>query len=256
MLGEAFLFEVSEKIVSLPDKANCNMSNEKKSIKDWAVEDRPREKMMAKGKAALTDAELIAILIGSGNSKQTAVGLASSVLDSVGNNLITLSDLSLDDWTRHPGIGPAKAITVMAGLELGRRLLSTEAIRPDSLKNSRDAYKRLLPYIDDFSQEHFLVVYMNTAQTILKIECVSVGGMTHTVADPRVVFRNAVVMGATKIIIAHNHPSGRLKPSAEDVQLTKKFKASGNLLDIRVMDHIIFSRGDYYSFLERGDMDE
>lgn len=232
------------------------MSNEKKSIKDWALEDRPREKMMAKGKAALSDAELIAILIGSGNSEQTAVGLAGSVLDSVGNNLITLSDLSLDDWTRHPGIGPAKAITVMAGLELGRRLLSSEALQPDHLKNPRDAYKRLLPYINDFSQEHFLVMYMDTAQTVLKIECVSIGGVTHTVADPRVVFRNAVGIGATKIIIAHNHPSGRLKPSAEDVMLTKKFKASGNLLDILVIDHIIFSRGDYYSFLEKGDMDD
>ena len=232
------------------------MMTEKKSIKEWAADDRPREKMMAKGKAALSDAELIAILIGSGNSQQTAVGLASSILDSVGNNLITLSNLNLDDWTRHPGIGPAKAITVMAGLELGRRLLISEAIQPDHLKNPKDAYKRLLPYVDDFSQEHFLVMYMDTAQTVLKIETVSIGGVTHTIADPRVVFRNAVSMGATKIVIAHNHPSGRLKPSAEDVMLTKKFKASGNLLDILVMDHIIFSRGDYYSFLEKGDMDD
>ena len=231
------------------------MSNEKKSIKDWAPDDRPREKMMSRGKAALTDAELIAILIGSGNSKQTAVGLATTVLESVGNNLITLSDLTLDDWTKHKGIGPAKAITVMAGLELGRRLLSSEATRPDKLTNSRDAYKRFLPYIDDFSQEHFLVMYLDTAHTVLKIECVSKGGITLTVADPRVIFKNAITIGASKIIIAHNHPSGSLKPSVEDIRLTKKFTAAGTLLDIAVIDHIIFSRGDYHSFFEKGELD-
>lgn len=232
-----------------------NMSTEKKSIKDWAPDDRPREKMMSRGKAALTDAELIAILIGSGNSEQTAVGLAGSVLESVGNNLITLSDLTLADWTKHRGIGPAKAITVMAGLELGRRLLSSEATRPDKLTNSKEAYKRFLPYVDDFSQEHFLVMYLNTSQTILKIECVSKGGITHTVADPRIIFKNAINIGASKIIIAHNHPSGNLKPSAEDIRLTKKFTAAGTILDIIVIDHIIFSRGNYHSFYEKGELE-
>lgn len=231
------------------------MSQEKKSIKDWAPDDRPREKMMKLGKAALTDAELIAILIGSGNSEQSAVGLASSILDSVGNNLITLSDLSLDLWTEYKGIGPAKAITVMAGLELGRRLLGSEALRRDQLSNSGDAYKRFLPYIDDFSQEHFLVMYLDTARTILNIECVSKGGVTHTIADPRVIFKKAINIGATKIIIAHNHPSGNLKPSVEDIRLTKKFCSAGSLLDINVIDHIILSRGNYHSFYEKGEMD-
>ena len=231
------------------------MSTEKKSIKEWALDDRPREKMMSKGKAAMSDAELIAILIGSGNSEQTAVGLASTILESVRNNLITLSDLSLDDWMQHKGIGPAKAITVMAGLELGRRLLSSEASRRDKLANTKDAYSRFLTKIDDFNQEHFLVMYLDAALTVLDLECVSNGGITHTVADPRVIFRNAINKGATKIIIAHNHPSGRLKPSAEDIRLTKKFVTAGSILEINVIDHIIFSRGDYHSLYEKGEMD-
>lgn len=230
------------------------MSTEKKSIKEWALDDRPREKMIGKGKAAMSDAELIAILIGSGNSEQTAVGLASSILESVSNNLIALSDLTIEDWMRHKGIGPAKAVTVMAGLELGRRLLGSEAAKPDKLTNSRDAYKRMLPYIDDFSQEHFLVMYLDMAKTILKIECVSTGGSTHTIADPRVVFKKALNLGATLIIIAHNHPSGSLKPSADDMRLTKKFVAAGDLLDIKVIDHLILCRGDYYSFFEKGEL--
>ena len=230
------------------------MSTEKKSIKEWALDDRPREKMINKGKAAMSDAELIAILIGSGNSEQTAVGLANSILESVRNNLITLSDLSLNDWMQHKGIGPAKAVTVMAGLELGRRLLGSEAAKPDRLTDSRDAYRRLLPYIEDFSQEHFLVMYLDTAKTILKIECVSTGGSTHTIADPRVVFKIAVSIGSTRIIIAHNHPSGSLKPSVDDVRLTKKFVAAGDLLDIKVIDHLIVCRGDYYSFFEKGEI--
>jgi len=231
------------------------MSTEKKSIKEWEPDDRPREKMMKLGKAALTDAELIAILIGSGNSEQTAVGLATSILESTGNNLVTLSDLTIDDWKKHKGIGPAKAITVIAGLELGRRLLSSEALRRDQLANTADAYRRFLPYIEDFSQEHFLVMYLDAGHTILKIECVSKGGMTLTIADPRVIFKNAINIGASKIIIAHNHPSGNLKPSVEDIRLTKKLREAGNLLDIAVIDHIILSRGNYHSFYEKGELD-
>ena len=232
------------------------MSKEKKSIKEWALDDRPREKMLSKGKAAMSDAELLAILIGKGTREQTAVGVATSILESVGNNLITLSDLSLDNWKQHKGIGPAKAVTVMVGLELGRRLLGSEATKPDRLKDSADAYKRLLPYIDDYSQEHFLVMHLDVSNTILKIECVSNGGVTHTIADPRIVFKNALNVGAVRIIIAHNHPSGNLKPSVEDRRLTKKFIAAGNLLDIAVIDHIIIKRGDYYSFKEHNEMEQ
>ena len=231
------------------------MSTEKKSIKDWAPDDRPREKMMSKGKAAMSDAELIAILIGSGNSEQTAVGLASSILDSAGNNLIKLSDFSLEEWTSHKGIGPAKAITVMAGLELGRRLLGAQAATPDRLSNSEEAYRRFLSLINDFSQEHFLVMYLDVSKAVLDIECVSNGGVTHAIADPRIVFRKAINRGATRIIIAHNHPSGNIKPSPEDRRLTKKFIAAGDILDVIVLDHIILRRGSYYSFKEHNEME-
>jgi len=232
------------------------MSNEKKTIKEWAVDDRPREKMMTKGKSALSNAELIAILIGSGNSKQSAVELARSVLDSVDNSLINLSNLTLKELTRHNGIGEAKAITIMAALELGRRRRAAEANLTDKfdLNNSQDAYEHFLPYIEDFSQEHFLVMYLNNTKKILKIECVSIGGRSRTIADPRVVFKNAINLGATHIVIAHNHPSGNLKPSNEDHNLTKKFVACGNLMDIIVLDHIIIGNGKYRSFFANGEM--
>ncbi len=255
MLGEAFLLAVCEKSVPLRSNSQPDMSKEKKCIKEWALSDRPREKMLNRGKTALSDAELLAILIRSGSSDQTAVGLASTILESAGNNLITLSDFSIEDWMQHKGIGEAKALTVMAGLELGRRLLGTEANTPDRLRDSADAYKRLLPCIDDFSQEHFIVMYLDVSNTILKIECVSNGGMTHTIADPRIVFKNALNVGATRIIIAHNHPSGSLSPSVDDRRLTKKFTAAGVLLDITVIDHIILKRGGYYSFREHGEME-
>ena len=243
-----------EKAYLCADKV-IEMSNEKKSIKEWAADDRPREKMMHKGKAALSDAELIAILIGSGNSKQSAVELSRDILDSVGNNLINLSNLTLTELTRHNGIGETKAITIMAALELGKRRRGAEVNQKATLGNSKDSYERLLPYIDDMRQEHFVVMYLNQKQAVLKIERVSNGGVTHAVADPKVIFRNALSVGATAIVMAHNHPSGVPTPSSDDVILTKKFIAAGKLLDIKVIDHIIIGEGRYYSFLDNGKMD-
>ena len=232
------------------------MNNEKKSIKEWAADDRPREKMIAKGKAALSNAELIAILIGSGNADLSAVELSRSILDSVGNNLIDLSNLTLNDLMRHKGIGEAKAVTIMAALELGKRRRAAEADRTDTfdLANTQDAYERFLPYIDDFTQEHFLVMYLNNGRRILKIESVSTGGLSNTIADPRVVFKNAILIGATTIVIGHNHPSGNTRPSKEDRNLTKKFAACGDLLDIKVLDHLILGHGTYYSFHANGEI--
>lgn len=227
---------------------------EKKPIKEWASDDRPREKMMNKGKAALSDAELIAILIGSGNSKQSAVELSRSILDSVGNNLIELSNLTLDDLMQHKGIGEAKAVTIMAALELGKRRRGAEANQKATLGNSKDSYERLLPYIDDMRQEHFVVMYLNQKQAVLKIERVSNGGVTHAVADPKVIFRNAISIGATAIVLAHNHPSGVPNPSSDDMTLTKKFFAAGKLLDIKLLDHIIIGNERYYSFRDHGEM--
>ena len=230
------------------------MSNEKKTIKEWAADDRPREKMMHKGKSALSNAELIAILIGSGNSKQSAVELSRSILDSVGNNLIELSELSINDLTRHNGIGEAKAVTIMAALELGKRRRAAEANTDNTLKDSTDAYERFLPYLEDPSQENFFALYLNQKQKVLKVECVSKGGITHSIADPKIIFRNAITVGATGLIIGHNHPTGIPSPSQDDRLITQKFIAAGKLLDINLVDHVIIGKNQYYSFLDSGEM--
>ena len=225
---------------------------DKKSIKEWAADDRPREKMIAKGKSSLSNAELIAILIGSGNSKMSAVELARLILDSVGNNLIDLSNLSLDELMRFNGIGEAKAVSIMAALELGKRRRGAEAEISDRLKNSFDAYERFLPHIPNHQQENFLVMFLNNSNKVLKIENISSGGMSETIADPKIIFKKAIGANATGIILCHNHPSGSAKPSSQDDMLTKKFVAAGALLDIKVHDHIIIGEGQYYSYLEKG----
>jgi DNA repair protein RadC len=227
---------------------------EKKSIKEWAVDDRPREKMIAKGKTALSNAELIAILIGSGNNELSAVELSRVILDSVDNNLIALSNLTLDDLMDHKGIGEAKAITIMAALELGKRRRGAEASLPTEVKDSKDSFERFLPYIDDMRQEHFLVLYLNQSNHALKVECISNGGTTNVIADPKIIFKNAITLGATCIVLGHNHPSGNPRPSEDDRLLTKKLVAAGKLLDISVIDHIIIGNERYYSFRDHGEM--
>ena len=227
---------------------------EKKSIKEWAPDDQPREKMMAKGKAALSNAELLAILLRTGKEGQSAVDVARSLLDSADNNLITLSNLGLDDLMQHKGIGEAKAITIMAALELGKRRRGAEANLPAEVKDSKDSYERFLPFIDDIRQEHFLVMYLNQSNHALKVECISNGGTTHVIADPKIIFKNALNLNATCIILGHNHPSGNPRPSEDDRQLTKKLVAAGKLLDIAVIDHIVIGNERYYSFRDHGDM--
>ena len=227
---------------------------EKKSIKEWAPDDQPREKMMAKGKAALSNAELLAILLRTGKEGQSAVDVARSLLDSADNDLITLSNLSLDDLMQHKGIGEAKAITIMAALELGKRRRGAEANLPSEVKDSKDSYERFLPFIDDIRQEHFLVMYLNQSNHALKVECISNGGTTHVIADPKIIFKNALNLNATGIILGHNHPSGNPRPSEDDRQLTKKLVAAGKLLDITVIDHIIIGNERYYSFRDHGAM--
>lgn len=227
---------------------------EKKSIKEWAPDDQPREKMMAKGKAALSNVELLAILLRTGKEGQSAVDVARSLLDSADNDLITLSNLSLDDLMQHKGIGEAKAITIMAALELGKRRRGAEANLPAEVKDSKDSYERFLPFIDDIRQEHFLVMYLNQSNHALKVECISNGGTTHVIADPKIIFKNALNLNATCIILGHNHPSGNPRPSEDDRQLTKKLVAAGKLLDITVIDHIIIGNERYYSFRDHGEM--
>ena len=228
--------------------------NKKKSIKEWAKDDRPREKMVAKGKAALSNAELIAILLRIGKEGQSAVELARSLLDSVDNDLIRLSNLSLDDLKKFKGIGEAKAIAIMAALELGKRRRGAEANIPKAVKDSKDTFERFLPFIDDPKQEHFLVMYLNQSCHALKVECISNGGTTNVIADPKIVFKNALNLGATCLVMGHNHPSGNPRPSEDDRQLTKKFVAAGKLLDIAVIDHIIIGNERYYSFRDHGEM--
>lgn len=227
---------------------------EKKSIKEWAADDRPREKMITKGKAALSNAELMAILLHTGSGEQSAVELSRSILDTVDNNLIALSNLTLDDLMKHKGIGEAKAITIMAALELGKRRRGAEASLPTEVKDSKDSFERFLPYIDDMRQEHFLVLYLNQSNHALKVECISNGGTTNVIADPKLIFKNALGLNATAIILGHNHPSGNPRPSEDDRQLTKKLVAAGKLLDIAVMDHVIIGNERYYSFRDHGEM--
>ena len=229
--------------------------SEKKSIKNWAADDRPREKMIAKGKTALSNAELIAILIGSGNNTMSAVELAREILDSVGNNLIDLSNLSLDELMAHKGIGEAKAISIAAALELGKRRRGAEATHKSTVNTAVDAYEYFLPHIEDFGQEHFLVMHLNRSNQVLKIECISTGGITNTIADPKIIFKKALTLNATAIILCHNHPSGNPRPSQEDFNLTHKLRAAGKLLDISVVDHIIVGAEKYYSFAENGTLE-
>ncbi len=227
---------------------------EKKSIKEWAPDDQPREKMIAKGKAALSDSELLAILLRTGIEGQSAVDLARAIMDSVGNDLIKLSDLTLKELKDIKGIGEAKAITLMAALELGKRRRAAEANLPTEVRDSKDTFERFLPYIDDMKQEHFLVMYLNQSNHVLKIECISNGGTTHVIADPKIIFKNALNLNATCIVLGHNHPSGNPRPSEDDRQLTKKLVSAGKLLDITVIDHIVIGNERYYSFRDHGDM--
>ena len=227
---------------------------EKKTIKEWAPDDQPREKMMAKGKAALSDSELLAILLRTGLEGQSAVDLARTILGNVDNDLIKLSDLSLKELKDVKGIGEAKAITIMAALELGKRRRAAEATLPEEVKDSKASYERFLPYIDDMKQEHFLVLYLDQSFHELGVECISHGGTTNVIADPRIIFKRALDLGATCIVLGHNHPSGNPRPSKDDRMLTQKIDAAGKLLDIAVIDHIIIGKERYYSFRDHGEM--
>lgn len=230
------------------------INNERKSIKSWAADDRPREKMIAKGKGTLSNAELIAILIGSGSGDLSAVELARQVLNSVGDNLYDLSKLSIDELKQHKGIGEAKAVSIAAALELGRRWSVTSPEQRKTISNSQEAYESFLALIDDPTKEHFLVAYLNRGNKVIKVECISTGGITTTPADPKVIFKNALLKEATAIMLCHNHPSGVAKPSAEDKRLTKNLIAAGKIFDIVVIDHLIIGENSYFSFAEHGMM--
>ena len=228
------------------------INTDRKSIKTWAADDRPREKMISKGKGTLSNAELIAILIGSGNGELSAVELAREVLNAVGDNLYDLSKLSIDELQQHKGIGQAKAVSIAAALELGRRWSVTSPEQRKSISNSQEAYESFLTLIDDPTKEHFMVAYLNRGNKVIKVERISTGGISGTSADPKVIFKNALLKEATAIMICHNHPSGVPRPSAEDKKLTKNLISAGKIFDIDVIDHLIIGENSYFSFAEHG----
>lgn len=224
--------------------------NDKRPIKQWAEDDRPREKMILKGKSSLSNAELIAILIGSGNLSMSAVELAQSMLNEVDNNLIELSKLGIEDLQRHKGIGSAKAISVLAALELGKRRNASSVKQRNKIQSSRDAYELFYPYLTDRYDEEFRVLLLDRANKIIQNEIIGEGGFSGTVADPKKIFKKALAVNASGIILGHNHPSDNLKPSESDISLTKKIKRAGEVLDITVLDHIIVGNDNYFSFAD------
>ena len=223
-----------------------------KSIKSWAEEDRPREKMLAKGKEALSNAELIAILIGSGNSKETAVDLSKRVLHDNKDNLIELSRLTINDLMKYNGIGEAKAVTIAAALELGRRRRFSEALEKPSIKNSQIAYECFYAHLSDLNHEQFWIMLLNNANKVIKLEKIGVGGMTGTTADPKKIFKCALENNAASVMLCHNHPSGNVIPSNADKQITNNLIKAGAFLEIKNLDHIIIGNDNYFSFADEG----
>jgi DNA repair protein RadC len=221
-------------------------------ITNWSEDDRPREKLMLKGKSVLSDAELIAILIGSGSRNESAVDLSKRILASVDYNLNALGKLSIAQLMNFKGIGEAKAISIIAAMELGRRRRSEDAIELTKITSSKAVFEVMQPIIGELPHEEFWVLFLNNSNKILFKSQLSKGGMTGTIVDVRIVFKIAFEQNATAIILTHNHPSGKLRASDADIQITKKIKAGGEQLDIPVLDHIIITETGYYSFVDEG----
>lgn len=220
------------------------------TIKSWAEDDRPREKLSSKGRNALSDAELIAILIGSGSRNESAVELSKRILASVNNNLSELGKLTITDLIKFKGIGEAKAITIAAAMEIGRRRKESELNKKDKITTSKDAFEILQPLLADLVHEEFWMLLLNRSNQVIKKEHISKGGVAGTVVDAKIVFKSAIENLASGIVLCHNHPSGNLKPSAEDIKLTKNLKEAGKVLDIAILDHIIIADKNYYSFAD------
>ena len=220
------------------------------SIKNWSQDDQPREKLLYKGKATLSDAELVAILIGSGNRDESAVDLCKRILASVNNNLSELGKLSIKQLMEFKGIGEAKAITIAAALELGRRRRSEDALEKKKITSSKSVFELMQPVIGELQHEEFWIVYLNNSNKVIQKNQLSKGGITGTLVDVRLVLKNALEVGATGLILAHNHPSGTLIPSEADKQITNKLKLASESLDIKVLDHLIITENAYFSFAD------
>jgi DNA repair protein RadC len=222
------------------------------SIKNWAPDDRPREKFLNNGPASLSNAELLAILIGKGRKDKSAVDLARELLLLAGQNLVQMGKLSITDITQIKGLGEVKALTIAAALELGRRRQASDMLQQPLVKKSRDiaAYLRVL--LKDERRELFLILLLNQANRIIHTEIISEGGITSTVADPRIVLKKALEKDATGIILCHNHPSGNLTPSRQDHELTRKVHSAAEFMDIKLLDHVIVSEDGYFSYADKG----
>jgi DNA repair protein RadC len=220
------------------------------SIKNWSQDDQPREKLRDKGKSTLSDAELLAILVGSGSRNESAVELCKRILSSVDNNLNALGKLSMKQLMAFKGIGEAKAITIIAALELGRRRRSEDALQQKKISSSLSVFELMQPIIGELPHEEFWIIYLNNSNKVIHKNQLSKGGITGTLVDVRLVLKTAIEVGAVGLILTHNHPSGSLKPSEADNQITQKLKLAADSLDIKVIDHLIITEKTYFSFAD------
>ena len=227
-------------------------SNSRLSISQWCVDDRPREKYFLKGAASLSDAELIAILLRTGTASNSAVDIAKKILHSCQNQLNKLTDLSVEQLLKIDGIGPAKAVTLQAAFELGRRIRSEKIEQQQHIHSSEDVLEIMQKKIAHLKHEEFWVIYLNQASKILQIEQIGKGGLTSTTVDIRLIFQTALCCEATNIIVCHNHPSGSTKPSKADILLTCQIEEAANFFNINLLDHVILHKNSFYSFHENG----
>ena len=227
-------------------------SKEYVPINEWAEDDRPREKLLLKGKQSLSDAELIAILMGSGSKNESAVDLAKRILKASKDNLIELSKLGVKDFIKFKGVGEAKAISIIAALELGKRRRREEALDKKKISSSIDVFEYFSGILSDTNYESFYILLLNRANKIIREIQISEGGLSGTVADPKKIFKVALEHNASAMILCHNHPSGNIKPSDADIKLTHKLRNAGEMLDLPVIDHIILGEENYYSFADEG----
>lgn len=226
--------------------------NNSKSIKNWVEDERPREKVLNKTVAALSDAELLTILISSGTKDKSALDLAREILALVNNNLQELGRLGVVELQKIKGIGEARAVTIAAAMELGRRRQIGEALQRTAIVSSADSVQIIRPLLQDLNHEVFCVLYLNQSNRMLRHELISSGGMTATVADTRMILKNALLYNANQLIVAHNHPSGNRQPSDADKKMTDKLKDAAALMDIKLVDHIIIAGNDFFSMADEG----
>ena len=226
----------------------------KLTIKSWALDDRPREKLIAKGKSTLSSAELLAILIGSGNRQESAVGLSKRILESVDNNINDLAKLPLEKLMEFKGIGEVKAITIITALELGKRRQQERSFEIPKIDSSKSVFNIMQPILGDLPHEEFWVLYLNNSNKVLSKDQISKGGITGTLVDIRLLYKRAIELSAIAIVICHNHPSGKVSPSLSDKELTQKIKVAGESLDIKLLDHLIVTEKSYFSFADNGEI--